>query len=84
MECPDSTEITLAILPAWCADTRPAHTEEMVCQTPDTSLTFRGGDVVEVVRVLLYQSLDEIYLLQRDLHRVLVLGAAGSVRHPQL
>ena len=42
------------------------------------------GDELEVCVVLLDKPLDEVDLLERDLHRVLVLGTTGGVGHPQL
>ena len=39
---------------------------------------------LQVVRVLVDEPLDEVDLLQGDLHRVLVLGAARRVRDPEL
>ncbi len=46
--------------------------------------TFWRGDKLQGILVLLHKALDEIYLLQGDLYRVLVLGTAGRVRNPQL
>ena len=46
--------------------------------------TCGGGDVLQRVPVLLNEPLDEVNLLQGDLHRVLVLGPARRVGHPQL
>ena len=44
--------------------------------------TCRWGDIVKIGWVLLYEPLDEVNLLQGDLHRVLVLRPAGGVRNP--
>jgi hypothetical protein len=47
-------------------------------------VTLRRLDELELLRVGLDEPLDQVDLLQGDLHGVLVLGPAGRVRHPQL
>ena len=55
---------------------------------PALGVGLHEGDGVvdegQVGGVLHDEPLDEVDLLERDLHGVAVLGAAGSVRHPQL
>ena len=47
-------------------------------------LTIGSGDQLQVLAVVGHQPLDQVNLLQGDLHRVLVLGPTGGVGHPQL
>lgn len=46
--------------------------------------TFAAGDAQEGLRVQLAHALDNVDLLQRPPHGVLVLGVAGRVRRPEL
>ena len=47
-------------------------------------LTVGIGYQLQVLAVVGHQPLDEVDLLEGDLHRVLVLGPTGGVGHPQL
>ena len=48
------------------------------------SLTVGRGGQLQVLVVVCHQPLDQVDLLQGDLHCILVLGPTGGVGHPQL